>query len=69
MMKLKRFIKYLGLDGKWHKIQVGKTAKVSYHFTHDVEAGKEVTIITKGAQTFKVDGTNYKFEWVQNDEK
>lgn len=64
MMKYKRFIKYLGLDGKWHKIQVGKNTSVNYRHCFDVEEQRRVTIIQKGAQTFKVDGNNYIFETV-----
>ena len=52
-MNYKYFIKYLGLDAKWHQVRIGKKAKVSYSFGYDEETGKRITIIKKGAQTFK----------------
>lgn len=52
-MKYKYFIKYLGLDGKWHIVRIGKNAKVMYMLDVDQETGKTITVIKKGAQTFK----------------
>ena len=59
-MKFKYFIKYLGLDGKWHRVQIGKTAKVVYQSDFDKETGQNITLIKKGAQTFKA--VVYTFE-------
>ena len=53
MNKFKYFIKYLGLDAQWHKVRIGKNAKVEYSFGYDEETGKKITVIKKGAQTFK----------------
>lgn len=53
MNKFKYFIKYLGLDAQWHKVRIGKNAKVEYILDVDQETGKTITVIKKGAQTFK----------------
>lgn len=53
MIKYKYFLRYLGLDGKWHRVQIGKTAKVTYTHDYDQETKQNITIIRKGAQSFK----------------
>lgn len=60
MNKYKYFIKYLGLDAKWHKIPVGKSAKVTYTLDYDQETKQNISIIKKGAQEFKA--VVYTFE-------
>lgn len=52
-MNYKYFIKYLGLDAKWHQVRIGKKAKVEYILDADQETGKTITVIKKGAQTYK----------------
>lgn len=52
-MKFKYFIKYLGLDAQWHKVRIGKNAKVEYILDVDWETGKTITVIKKGNKIFK----------------
>lgn len=52
-MKYKYYIKYLGLDAKWHQVRIGKNAKVEYINGFDEEIQRRITLIKKGAQTFK----------------
>lgn len=68
MTKTKHFIKYLGLDDKWHKIQVGKNAKVIYTLDHDQETNQTITLITKGSQTFKAKVYTFIKEQVKDEQ-